>query len=109
VICYVAHSISAPWAAGRSTWARHRESVRQLAEDVAKAGIVPVVPVLFEDVPWSTAMRLDKELVLMAGVVFVHQSKWPSSGVEREVKWAKAAGIPVVTSLDELRQLRRKP
>jgi hypothetical protein len=104
VIVYVAHAISAPLVEGGPTWARHRESVRALAEEVAHNGAAPIVPIMFRGLSHREALRLDHYLVDAADAIIVHDSRWTadSSGVMREIRWARESGKPVLHSIDDL-------
>jgi hypothetical protein len=97
-IAYVAHAITGPAIEGETTWQNHLATVHALGEIVAKAGFAPIVPIRYHDVPWKSALAVDRSLVETADVVVIHTSRFTaeSRGVERERRWAKAAGIPIV-------------
>ncbi len=95
-IAYVAHAISGPLAEGPSVWREHLADVHQLAAEVARAGFAPIVPTAF-DVAHREALRLDHSLVQAADVIVVHTSRWASTGVARELRWAREMGMPIIT------------
>jgi hypothetical protein len=105
-VCYVSFAISLPWAEGPRVWRRHHNNVLDVAATIAAEGYAVIVPILLDLLPHRTAMLLDHELVRRADVLYVHQSRWTalSSGIGRECTWARELGLPVVTSIDELRK-----
>lgn len=103
-IVYLAHAISAPLKAGGKVWEDHRDSVHQDAMQLARMGMVPIVPQdLDPNMDWEEALRLDRSLIEASDGIFVHTSDYPSTGVALEITWGNELGLVVSDDMEELR------
>jgi len=102
---YIAHAITAPLALGEDVWRQHYDDVQRFATEVALCGFAPIVPQVLPGLGHRQCMTLDHSLVDVADVVAVHDSIWvaDSTGVQRERRWAREAGIPTVFGDDFVR------
>lgn len=104
-IVYLAHAISAPLKIGGTVWEHHKDSVHEVAMELARQGMVPIVPQdLDPTMDWHEALRLDRSLIEASDGLFVHTSEWPSTGVALEITWANELGLVVSDDIEELRR-----
>jgi hypothetical protein len=83
--------------------------VQEYAVEVAHLGFAPIVPQLLPGMSHRQCMVLDHALVSSASLIAVHASRWvaDSSGVAREISWARSEGIAVAFSIEEVREVAR--
>lgn len=111
---YVAHAISQPLSDGGpsgQTWLDHYVNVCKFASRIAELRIVPVVPVLLPTITHTQALNIDKQHVSDADgiAVYVDPYNWygSSTGVKREIMWARRAKKSVLYGdVDDMYEIR---